>query len=91
MPGVKGFERARSSRAGDKGTTTVEQYDWADGVWAGRPREDGLQADGPQADGPQERLSPGNRVWADQAMQLQMEEDLDDPLTDRVKSRGSAC
>ena len=78
---MRGFERARSSRAGDEGTTTVEcdnraDGPRADGVWADGPREDGPQedgpqADGPQADGPQEELSPGNRVWADRAMQLQ--------------------
>ena len=77
MPGVRGFERACSSRAGDKGTTTVERDDRADG-----PRADGPWVDGPQADGPQEELSPGNRVWADWAMQLQTEEDLADPPTD---------
>ena len=69
VPGVRGFERARSSQAGDEGTTVVELDDRADngaggpqadgpradGVWAGRP-----QADGVRAGGPQEELSPGN-------------------------------
>ena len=87
MPGVRGFERACSSWAGDKGTTMVECDDWADkpwadGVWAGGPQEDGPWADRPQADGSQAELSPGNQVRADRAMQLQMEEDPDDPPTD---------
>ena len=73
---MRGFERARSSRAGDGETTTVGPDDRADG-----PREDGLwaggvRADGPQADGLQEELSPGNRVWADRAIQLQTEEEI---------------
>ena len=103
---MRGFERAHSSQAGDEGTTTVEQYDWADRpqadgvraggpraveVWADGPRADGPQADGVWADGPQEELSPGNRVWADRAKQLQMEEDLANPPTDRGTSHGSAC
>ena len=70
MPGVRGFERASPSQAGDEGTTAGELDDQADG-----PREDGLWAggvwaDGPQADGLREELSLGNRVWADRAMQL---------------------
>ena len=90
---MRGFKRERSSQAGDEGTTMVEHDDWADGpwadgVWAGGPWEDGLWADRPQADGPKEELSPGNRVRTDWAMQLQMEEDLADPPTDRGKSRG---
>ena len=54
---------------------------WADRVQADGPLEDGPWADGPQADGPQEELSPGNQLRADWAMQLQTEEDLDDPPT----------
>ena len=65
---------------------------WADGPPADGPREDGpwadgVRADGPQADGLQEELSPGNRVQADRAMQLQTE-DSDDQPTDRGKSWG---
>ena len=95
---MRGFERAHSSRAGDEGTTTVECDDWADGPQADEygladhgltTTEDGLQVDGPQADGPKEELSPGNRVWADRAMQLQMKEDLADPPTDRGKSQAN--
>ena len=85
MPGVRGFERARSSRAGDEGTTTMELDDRAD-----EPRADGVRADGPRADGvqagrPQEEQSLGDRVQADWAMLLQMEEEdqLNDPPTDR--------
>ena len=91
MPGVRGFERACSSWAGDEGTTMVERDNQADGPWADGPRADGPQADGVWADGPQEEMSPGNRVRADQAMQLQTEEDLANPPTDRGKSRGLAC
>ena len=81
MPGVRGFERACSSRAGDGETTMVGPDDradapWEDGLWAG-----GVRADGPQADGLQEELSLGNRVRADQAIQLQMEEE--DPLANQ--------
>ena len=67
---MRGFERARSSRAGDGETTTTGPDDRADG-----PREDGVRADGPRADGLQEELSPGNRVRADRAVQLQTEEE----------------
>ena len=83
MPGVRGFERVRSSRAGDKGTTMEELDGWADG---------------PQADRPREELSLADRVWADRpradrswGLLLQTEEDqVDDPPTDPGKSHGSA-
>ena len=79
MPGVRGFERARSSRAGDGETATTGPDDRADG-----PRENGVRADGLQ-----EELSPGNRVRADGAIPLQMGEDrLADQPTDRGKPRG---
>ena len=78
MPEVRGFERAHSSRAGDGETTTVGPDDRA-----GTPQVDGVPVDGVRADGPREALSPGNRVRADRAIQLQMEEDsLADQPTD---------
>ena len=55
MPGVRGFERAHSSRAGDEGTT-MEELDnwpdgpWADGPWAGRPWAMQLQAEEAEED-----------------------------------------
>ena len=64
-----------SSRAGDGETTTVGPDDRADGPREDGPRADGVRADGPRADGLQEELSPGNRVRADRAVQLQMEEE----------------
>ena len=70
MPGVRGFERASPSRAGDEGTTAGECDDRADGPREDGPWADGVRADGPQADGLQEELSPGNQVRADWAMQL---------------------
>ena len=78
MPGVRGFERAHSSRARDGETTTVGPDDRADAPRVGRGAD---RADGPQADGLREELSPGNRVRADRAIQLQTEEE--DPLADQ--------
>ena len=68
---MRGFERARSSRAGDGGTTTVGPDDWADAPRVDGVPADGVRADGVRADGPREELSPGNQVRADWAMQLQ--------------------
>ena len=51
---MRGFERARSSRARDGETTMVGPDDRAD-----TPRVDGVPADGVRADGPREDLSPG--------------------------------
>ena len=72
---MRGFERAHSSRARDGETTTVGPEDRADGPREDGPRVGGVRADGPRADRLQEELSPGNRVRADQAIQLQMEEE----------------
>ena len=75
MPGVRGFKRARSSWARDGETTMTGPDDRADRPREDGPRADGVWADGPRADRLQEELSPGNRAWADQAVQLQMEEE----------------
>ena len=72
-----------SSWAGGEGTATGELDDRADGPQEELSLADRVRADGPRADRP--------RADGLRAMQLQMEEyQLDDPPTDRGKSRGSA-